>query len=164
MISYALRCDGGHSFDSWFQNSAAFDKQVKRGLVTCPICDSAKVEKAIMAPRLGRKSNANANSAPEPVTASVAEAPAPVAAPAPPMALMSKGEIELRARIKELHDHVLKVADNVGKRFPDEARKIHYGEEKARPIVGEASLQEAKALIEEGIDVAPLPSLPDDRN
>ena len=77
---------------------------------------------------------------------------------------MSAAEAELRSKIKELREHIAKTADNVGEKFPDEARKIHYGEVKARPIYGEASPKEAKALIEEGIDVKPLPILPDDRN
>ena len=156
MISYTLRCNHGHSFDSWFQDSSAYDKQVKRGLVSCPVCDSTKIEKAIMAPRIARKGRA---ARVEPVETPAVPAEAPVPTP-----LMSAAEAELRSKIKELREHIAKTADNVGEKFPDEARKIHYGEVKARPIYGEASPKEAKALIEEGIDVKPLPILPDDRN
>ena len=159
MISYSLCCEHGHRFDSWFQDSAAYDKQAKRGLVTCPVCDSAKVEKAIMAPRIARKRRGEAPVSPQPTETTAA----PTTSPAP-MPLMSAAEQELRGKIKELRDHIARTADNVGDKFPDEARKIHYGESKPRPIYGEASPSEAKELIEEGIDVTPLPVLPDDRN
>ena len=78
--------------------------------------------------------------------------------------LMMAQERELRAKIKELRDHIVKNADNVGERFPNEARKMHYGDIEHRPIYGEASPEEARALIDEGVEVSPLPVLPDDRN
>jgi hypothetical protein len=169
MIRYNLNCAKGHEFESWFQNSAAFDKQNKRGLVACPICGSAKVEKAIMAPRL-----ANAGAA-EPVTTSesksAAQPPATHSPPIPPVApgkaavaMTSPQERELRQKLKELRDHVTKNANYVGARFPEEARKMHYGEIGHRSIYGEASPDEAKALHEEGIEFHPLPILPDDHN
>jgi hypothetical protein len=160
MIHYALACEHGHTFESWFQNSAAYDKQSKRGLVTCPVCGSAKVEKAIMAPRLAR---ADMPEPPLPV-------PAPPAATPPgppvksPVAIMGAQERELRQKLRELRDHVTKNANYVGPRFPEEARKIHYGETEHRSIYGEASPDEAKALHEEGIEFHPLPILPDDQN
>jgi hypothetical protein len=150
MIRYNLRCDSGHAFESWFQSSSAYDQQVKRKLVTCAICGSAKVEKAIMAPQLaGTKKKVAA---------------APPAADTPSTPLMMTQERELRAKLKELRDHIVKNADNVGERFPEEARKMHYGDIEHRAIYGEASAEEAKSLIEEGVEVAPLPVLPDDRN
>jgi hypothetical protein len=158
MIRYALRCEHDHMFESWFANSAAYDKQIKRSLVTCPICNSAKVEKAIMAPRLGR---GDATDAP---AASPAPAPVPVPAPTAPMPVMSAPEQELRKKLKELREHVTKNADYVGPRFPEQARKIHYGEVEHRSIYGEASPDEAKALHEEGIEFHPLPILPDEFN
>jgi len=168
MIRYALSCDNDHSFESWFQNSAAFDRQAKRGLVTCPICGSGKVEKAIMAPRLAR---ADVPRPPPPIPAPPAAAPSPAATAAPaktptktPVAIMSSQERELRQKLKELRDHVTKNANYVGARFPEEARKIHYGETEHRSIYGEASPDEAKALHEEGIEFHPLPTLPDDQN
>jgi hypothetical protein len=163
MISYSLCCERGHHFDSWFQDSAAYEKQVKRGLVSCPVCESTKIEKAIMAPRIARKRRGEA---PAPPSETPAEAPAttPAAVQSAPMPLMSAAERELRSKIKELHEHIAKNADHVGNKFPDEARKMHYGESKPRPIYGEASPKEAKELIEEGIDITPLPVLPDDRN
>lgn len=150
MIRYNLRCDNGHAFESWFQSSSAYDSQVKRKLVTCAICGSAKVEKAIMAPQLaGTKKKAE-------------NTPSP--ADPPSTSLMMAPERELRAKLKELRDHIVKNADNVGERFPEEARKMHYGDIEHRAIYGEASAEEAKSLIEEGVEVAPLPVLPDDRN
>ena len=169
MIRYALVCDKQHEFESWFPNSGAYDKQVKRGLVTCPACGSAKVEKAIMAPRLAR---ADAD-APARLPAETAEAPAeapadatPVAAPEEktPVAMISPRERELRQKLKELRDHLTRNSDNVGPKFPEEARKMHYGEIEHRSIYGEASPDEAKALAEEGIPFHPLPILPDERN
>lgn len=162
MIRYALACDNGHTFESWFASSAAYDKQVKRSLVTCPICNSAKVEKAIMAPRLsGTKKHggdAVAASAPEqPSPTPVPEAPAPVA-------MMSPQEHELRQKLKEIREHLTKNADYVGRKFPEEARKMHYGDVEHRSIYGEASPDQAKELHEEGIEFHPLPVLPDERN
>lgn len=155
MIRYALRCARGHEFESWFQSSSAYDSQHKRGLVACPTCGSPEVEKAIMAPRLARKGK------PQPATQPMT-APAEDASPTP--LVMAPHERELVAKLKELRDHVLKNADNVGKKFPDEARKMHYGDIEHRAIYGEATTEEARALIDEGVEVAPLPILPGDRN
>jgi hypothetical protein len=165
MIRYALNCDRGHVFESWFANSAAYDKQAKRALVTCPVCGSAKVEKAIMAPRLARAdASPQPARAPNPARAPIAQTPtAPVSAKTP-VAMVSAAERELRQKLKELRDHVTKNASYVGQRFPEEARKIHYGETEHRSIYGEASAEEAKALHEEGIEFHPLPVLPDDKN
>ena len=164
MIKYTLICDRKHEFESWFADSAAFDKQAKRKLVACPVCDSTKVEKAIMAPRLSTSKKRKAAQAP--VEAPMpAEAPMAAAeAPAAPVAMISPQESEFRAKLKELRDHLVKNADHVGAKFPEEARKMHYGEIAHRSIYGEASPEEAKALAEEGIEFHPLPILPDERN
>jgi hypothetical protein len=158
MIHYALICDRGHNFESWFQNSAAFDKQAKRGLVNCPQCDSTKVEKAIMAPRLSSRKQRHV-----PVEAEAPVPPAPTSEKAP-VAMISPQEHEFRAKLKDLREHLTKNADNVGPKFPEEARKMHYGEIKHRSIYGEASPKDAKDLAEEGIEFHPLPILPDERN
>ena len=167
MIRYALVCAKGHEFESWFPNSSAYDKQVKRGLVTCPSCGSAKVEKAIMAPQLTSGTRHDvAEPAPVPASASgsaVGDAPVPAGVPAP-VAMMSPQEAEFRRKLKELRDHLTKNADYVGTKFPEEARKIHYGETDHRSIFGEATPQETKELHEEGIEIHPLPVLPDERN
>jgi hypothetical protein len=156
MIRYTLRCERGHGFESWFQNSSAYEAQEKRKLVNCPVCGSAKVERAIMAPQIVSKKGRE--SAP-PAPAASTEVAAPTSTP-----LMMAQERELRAKLKELRDHIVKNADNVGERFPNEARKMHYGDIEHRPIYGEASPDEARSLIEEGVEVSPLPVLPDDRN
>jgi hypothetical protein len=169
MIRYALNCDEGHTFDSWFQNSAAYDKQVKRSLVNCPVCGSAKVEKAIMAPRLANVDVAD----PQPSLTSptppsplqpLQPAPPPPIPPKNPVAMMLPPERELRQKLKELREHITKNASYVGPRFPEEARKIHYGETEHRSIYGEASPDEARELHDEGIEFHPLPILPDDKN
>jgi hypothetical protein len=150
MIRYALVCAKGHSFESWFQNSAAYDKQAKRNLVTCPACGSAKVEKEIMSPRLagsGKRAQASVPSSEK-----------------TPVAIVSPQEHELRKKLKELRAHLTQNADYVGQKFPEEARKMHYGEIDHRSIYGEASPDEAQKLNEEGIEFHPLPVLPDERN
>jgi hypothetical protein len=157
MIHYHLRCERGHAFESWFQSSSAYEAQEKRALVNCPTCGSAKVERAIMAPQIVSKKG---RESPLPAPAAAAAEAAP---PASTPLLMAQ-ERELRAKLKELRDHIVKNADNVGERFPNEARKMHYGDIEHRPIYGEASPDEARALIDEGVDVAPLPVLPNDRN
>jgi hypothetical protein len=160
MIRYALACSKGHDFESWFQNSAAYDKQAKRGLVECPVCGDSKVEKALMAPKVsGTKKRSSA-----PVPAAATEIVPAATEAAAPVAMISPQEREFRAKLKELRDHLTKNADNVGRKFPDEARKMHYGEAEHRSIYGEASPEEAKELHEEGIEFHPLPVLPDERN
>jgi hypothetical protein len=158
MIRYALACDNGHDFESWFPSSASYDAQAERGLVECPLCGSAKVGKQLMAPALGRKGSLKAE--PERPTVPPPSVPS---APAP-MALLSEREQAIRAMLKAVREHVTKTADYVGDSFADEARKMHYGESEHRSIYGQANLNEAKALIEEGIEVHPIPILPDDRN
>jgi hypothetical protein len=160
MIRYTLVCNKRHEFESWFANSEAYDKQAKRGLIACPLCGSVKVEKAIMAPRLARTDTGAAQSvvpAPADATPAAHETPAPVA-------MISPQEQEFRRKLKELRDHLVHNAENVGPKFPDEARKMHYGEAEHRSIYGIASPEDAKALHEEGIEFSPLPVLPDERN
>ena len=161
MIRYALACDKGHVFESWFQNSAAYDTQVKAALITCPVCNSAKVEKTLMAPGVvGAKKRAGA----PPASPSSPRPAADTADTATPVAMMSPQEQEFRKKLKELRDHLTKNADYVGQKFPEEARKMHYGEVEHRSIYGEATPDQAKELHEEGIEFHPLPVLPDERN
>ena len=157
MICYALACDKKHEFEIWFKDSADYDQQRKRKLVTCPACGSWKVEKALMAPSLGRSSKSAPIVAPPELPTPAPEAPQPVA-------MMSPQERELRSKLKELREHLTKNADNVGKKFPEEARKMHYGEIEHRSIYGEASPKDAKELHDEGIEFHPLPILPDEKN
>jgi hypothetical protein len=163
MIHYNLRCKKGHAFESWFQSSSAYEQQERRKLVNCPVCGSSDVERAIMAPQIVSKKGRDT----APAESVPAAAPAPateVTPPSPSTPLLMTQERELRAKLKELRDHIVSNADNVGERFPNEARKMHYGDIEHRPIYGEASPDEARALIDEGVEVMPLPTLPDDRN
>ena len=147
MIRYVLRCAEGHDFESWFQSASAFDTLVAGGHLSCPHCGSGNVEKAVMAPRV----QSTRSTALAPVTAEQPEA-APQETPAPPSALES--------RLAALRKHVEEHSEYVGKNFVDEARRMHAGDTPERSIHGEARLEEARALVEEGVPIAPLPFVP----
>lgn len=163
MIKYAVQCKKGHGFEAWFQNSDAFDKQTKRGLVACPDCGSTKITKALMAPNVSARTRAKgktltvtaekASRAAQPAQATQAVATPPTALPAEMVEVLRKIKQEVEAK-----------ADYVGPKFAEEARKIHYNEAPERGIYGEASLEDVKELHDEGIDCLPLPVLPEDRN
>lgn len=159
MIRYALACEQAHAFDSWFPSGGAYDVQRARGLVTCPLCGSAQVEKQIMAPAVARTDKAPARAeTPEPgKPLSDDRAPQPVA-------ILSEREQALRAMLKAFREHVTRNADYVGPSFAEEVRKMHYGEIEHRSIYGEADRLEAEALYEEGIEFHPLPIVADERN
>lgn len=142
MIRYSLICDNAHSFEGWFSQGADFDRQVESGFLTCPVCGSLAISKSLMAPSVS--------------TARDKEARQQVA--------MDVARQETIVKLKEMVATIKANAEDVGERFPEEARKIHYGEADARGIMGKASLAEVKDLIEEGIEIAPLPVLPDDTN
>ncbi len=158
MIRYSMQCDKKHEFEVWFRNSADYDRQAKRKLVSCPRCGSANVKKALMAPALSRAAKRGEPAA----AASAGHVPTPEGRT--PVAMISPEEREFRTKLKELRDHLVRNAENVGPRFPEEARKMHYGETEHRSIYGEASPQEAKEMLEEGIQFHPLPILPDEQN
>ncbi len=130
MIVFDLACAAGHVFEAWFGSSEDYEVQRGRGLVSCPICGTAEVDKAVMAPRVAPKGNQR----PDPAQA--------------------KAVMEMLARAQA---EALKGSDWVGDRFVDEARAIHLGESDARAIHGQATPDEARALADEGIPVAPLP-------
>ncbi|HCL61749.1 MAG TPA: DUF1178 domain-containing protein [Rhizobiales bacterium] len=140
MIRYALTCDKGHGFEAWFGSGSDYDVQVEAGAVACPACGSAGVSKAPMAPAVRRS------------RAEPAEAPA------------RSERRQTYALLKDLRAHLKANAEHVGPAFPEEARKMHYGEAEARSIYGEASVEEAEALRDEGIPAVPLPPLPEDQN
>ena len=142
MIRYSLACDKEHAFEGWFASSEDFDRQKDRGLVSCPICDSRLVSKTLMAPNVS--------------TARKSEAIQAVA--------MDAARREMLEKVKEVVKQVRATAEDVGEKFPEEARKIHYGEAEERGIIGKASIEEVQALTEEGIEIAPLPSFPEDAN
>jgi hypothetical protein len=165
MIKYSLVCENAHEFESWFPDSGAFDTQAKRGFVECPHCGSTKVSKAIMAPHIGRsRKGAPASDVEAPKDGPPAPANVP-AAPAPQqVALLDERQQAVRAMIHELHRRIVETSTDVGARFPQEARKMHEGEIPHRSIYGQATLEEAKALVEDGIPVMPIPTLPEERN
>jgi hypothetical protein len=161
MIRYALICDKAHEFESWFSTSASFEEQAGRGLVTCPICGSAKVERAIMSPNVARTDLIPRS---QEATEAVPDAPAPAAPALAPMALMGEREIAFREMLASLHAHVRENAEHVGERFAEEALKIHHGETESRAIYGEATPDDARMLHEEGVEFLPLPRLPSSGN
>lgn len=150
MILFDLICDQGHRFEGWFRSRDDFDDQLKGLAVDCPYCGTSAVEKAVTAPNLGRKSNQASE------IAENREQQAPAAmTDAIPEDLIKK----YKEAASEIRAVVEKHCDYVGSDFPEEARKIHYGETEARGIYGEASKAESRELIDEGIDVLPLPGL-----
>lgn len=144
MIRYALICDQGHEFEGWFPDSAAFENQQERRLVCCTHCGSHRIEKQLMAPGIAAKSNK--------VTHTMA------AGPVDPRSQM------LMQMMREMRKSIAENSEYVGDKFAEQARQMHYSEIEKRGIYGEAKPEEAKALVEEGIEVFPLPSLPEDAN
>jgi hypothetical protein len=159
MILYRLKCKKGHEFEAWFAGSAAFDKQQKRGLLSCPNCGSSSVTKALMAPSVAKRSKRKA------VERTKEERPAAAeVAPAGQEVQRVAAHRELAAAMRKLRAEIEAKSEYVGPRFSEEARKIHYEEAPARGIHGEATADEAKAMKEEGIEFYPLPVLPEDQN
>ncbi|MEH6692564.1 MAG: DUF1178 family protein [Pseudorhizobium pelagicum] len=142
MIRYSLVCDSGHSFEGWFSQSADFDRQVATGFLTCPTCNSAAISKSLMAPSVSTARRKDEKRA----------------------VAMDMAQKQVMAKLREAVSAIKANAEDVGEKFPEEARKIHYGEADARGIIGKASVEEVRALVDEGIEVAPLPVLPDDAN
>jgi hypothetical protein len=147
MIRYDLVCGKGHEFDGWFRDSSAYDVQAKRGLVSCTVCGNSKIQKQIMAPSIPTKSNRRGETAQR-----------MVAGPVDPRAAA------MMQVMREFRKHVTENSEDVGTKFADEARKIHFKETKERSIYGVATPDDAKALIDEGIEVHPMPRLPEDGN
>lgn len=146
MINYTLKCTNDHRFDSWFQSAEAFDKLKAGGMVTCAVCGDTHVEKAMMAPRVRPARSAAANPSEQP----------PVPATLAPTTL-SEPANAAEAALAKLRKQVEENSDYVGKDFTTQARAMHDGTAPERAIYGEAKLEDAKALIEDGIPVAPLP-------
>ena len=142
MIRYSLVCDNAHSFEGWFSGSSDFDRQAETGFLTCPVCNSAAVSKSLMAPSVS--------------TARKKEEKQAVA--------MDLAQKQVMAKIRETVAAIKASAEDVGEKFPEEARRIHYGEADVRGIIGKASLDEVRLLLDEGIEIAPLPVLPEDAN
>ena len=167
MILYQLQCDHDHRFEAWFRDSSAYDHLAEAGELSCPVCGSRAVSKALMAPRLARR---RGDDAPPPPEAPAASAPAPVSGPFPPAARVAASTFppgEQGAELAEkLGDMLKKVrtlvethCDNVGDRFAEEARRIHYGETEPRGIYGQTTPEEAQDLAEEGVEFTAVPWL-----
>ena len=144
MIKYALGCAEGHAFESWFPDSAAYEKQRKRGFVACPECVSTEVDKAIMAPAVVGGERAAGESGPEIVA--------------------DDRRRQARQAMLRMRREIEANTEDVGAKFPQEARAIHLGEAPERAIRGRASLEEARSLVEDGVSVLPLPMLEDELN
>ncbi|HXV28835.1 MAG TPA: DUF1178 family protein [Sinorhizobium sp.] len=142
MIHYTLNCDNGHAFEGWFSSSDDFAQQAKDHLITCPACGSVSVSKQLMAPSVSTARKKEARQA----------------------LVMDQAQKETITKLRALVKSIRENAEDVGERFPEEARKIHYGEADQRGLIGKATADEAIALLEEGIEIAPLPVLPDDTN
>ncbi|WP_037081754.1 DUF1178 family protein [Neorhizobium vignae] len=142
MIKYSLICDNAHTFEGWFSESADFDRQVANGFLTCPVCNSASISKTLMAPSVSTARKKEEKQA----------------------MVMDLARQEMLAKLKEAVAAIKANAEDVGEKFPEEARKIHYGEADARGIIGQASLGEVRDLLDEGIEIAPLPIIPEDAN
>nr|WP_272212153.1 DUF1178 family protein [Marinicella sp. W31]MDC2878059.1 DUF1178 family protein [Marinicella sp. W31] len=142
MIHYSLSCDNGHAFDGWFSGSEDFDRQMAGGLLTCPVCNSAQIAKGLMAPQVSTARKQDERKT----------------------ALVDKARREALQKLKQAVTEIRKNSEDVGERFPEEARKIHYGESEQRGIIGAAKADEVRDLLEEGIEIMPLPTLPEDNN
>lgn len=165
MIRYTLICESDHEFDGWFRSSDDFDAQAKRGLVQCAICGSIKVERGLMAPNVvTSRSRASVIEHVEAPASAAAEPVSPAAVAQEVVAVPDPRQKAIIEALTELKRQVIASSDNVGDKFAEEARKIHYGEAPERGIYGHATGDEALALIEEGIEVHALPILPDEQN
>ena len=169
MIRYRLACPKSHEFEAWFPSSDACDKQIARKLVACPECGSTKVAKTLMSPNVvtseKKAKRPRRQRAPQPET-TAGEAPTQPSAPQQEatQSMLTPPQREMLRKLKEMRDKVLSDAEYVGPRFADEARKIHHEESPGRGIYGEASPKEVEELASEGIEVLPIPVLPEDHN
>jgi hypothetical protein len=150
LIAYSLVCGDGHAFDGWFQSIAAFDAQRADGSLSCPVCGDDRIEKGVMAPSV-KTSATRKKGRPDPI-------------PGLPPVAAKPDPTKMHQFMAGFRKYVQENADYVGPRFPEEARKIHYGETEERQIYGEATPDEAREMVEEGIDIAPLPPDPNDLN
>lgn len=196
MIKFSLVCDTAHAFESWFASGSAYDEQTERGLVHCPVCQSEKVTKAIMAPAIAShrrreledqalQSQALKSQAPQGeasrgaaveghaisgreqsrvIEGEIIAPSQPIAAEQMPPALLDAQQREIRAIIGAMRTEIMANTVDVGKSFPDEARKMHDGDSPERPIRGEATAEEIHALIEDGVKIIPVPPAPEELN
>ena len=158
MIHYQLRCNQGHEFDSWFKDSAGFERQAKLGLIECPSCGDVKVERALMAPHVPSKRRSVTT---QEIAPNASTTPPESATPeSAPMAAGGRMPDHVRVMLQRMRAEVEKNCDYVGPQFADEARRIHRGESDKRGIYGETTPEQAEALSDEGIEVAAVPWVP----
>lgn len=138
MIKFSLVCDQAHEFESWFANSVAFEAQAAQGLVSCPRCNSTQISKAVMAPFVAAKTRLEKSAGSD-------------------AALSDADAVKMRSAVQALRAHVVQNAEDVGSNFSEEARKQHFGETKTKPIYGKASAEDVAALLEDGVEILPLP-------
>jgi hypothetical protein len=136
VIQYSLQCSKGHRFDAWFKSAAAYEEQQERGIVLCAICSDEHVEKALMAPRVARTDQERV-----------------------PLSAAHPDAARIRTMLRQYRQKVMAEADDVGDRFAEEARKIHFQETEARGIYGQATRDEIVGLVEDGVEFLPLPDL-----
>lgn len=163
MIHYQLRCAEDHAFDGWFKDSAAFEVQAKRGLVSCPQCGDVQVRRALMAPAVAKRARGDRAKAPAQAPGPVVdESGQPVSKPAPAQPPAAGGRMpdHIRGMLQRLRAEVEKNCEDVGDNFATEARRIHNGESEARGIYGNTTPEQAEALAEDGIEVARIPWVP----
>lgn len=154
MIKFSLRCEEGHEFEAWFASGDAFEQQKANGELCCPACNSSDVDKALMAPRISKSprtepqfsNSAGTDSTSQSLTTSTGLSP------------------ESLSMLRELKKRIVDDAEYVGPKFAEEARRIHYEETEKKGVWGEASLEDARDLIDEGIEILPIPVLPEDQN
>ena len=150
-----LQCSHGHVFEGWFASQEDYELQRERGLLTCPVCEDAQVSKMLSAPRLNLGHNA-----PVQVPAETVQQPAQTETASPEAAAQALAQMspqQMQAAMLKMVRHVMANTEDVGNRFAEEARKIHHGEAEERSIRGQASREETEALLDEGIDILPLP-------
>jgi hypothetical protein len=155
MIHYQLQCDQDHEFDGWFNDSAGFEKQAKRGLIECPTCGATKVRRALMAPAVATRDTPDPT---PPVKVPVQQVLPPASPPGPQPGLPMPAR--MIAMLQRMRAEVEKNCDYVGPSFAEEARKIHRGEAEQRGIYGETTPDEAEALAEDGIEIHSIPWVP----
>ena len=167
MIHYSLICPQGHEFEGWFRNGDDFELQAAEGHLTCPMCGDDQISKALMAPAVSGTRDVAPAEVPVPASGSE-NALAPVepghGTGVPVMAMPNPHQAQIVDMIRKLRNLITESADNVGTRFASEARRMHYGETEQRGIYGETTPEDAQELIEEGIEILPLPVLPEDKN
>ncbi|WP_421856918.1 DUF1178 family protein [Oricola sp.] len=142
MIKYALGCTHGHQFEAWFKNADDYESQKKRGFLECPVCGTSDVSKTLMAPNVSTSRKRDAMT----------------------VASTNTAQAEVLAKLQDLARQVRAQGEDVGEKFAEEARKIHYGETDPRGIFGQATKDEVTDLLDDGIGVLPLPDLPEDMN